>query len=103
MACAPDKIGTAAGFSAQNLSYRQANLNAPTETFLQSHDPVFFCYVSFRPEYRLHVLREGMKLFRQRYPRSGFIWLWVSGERDAKGLGLHGRLHSGGKGLAIYC
>ncbi len=71
----PTRIGTAAGFSAQNLTYRQVNLSAATETFLQAHEPVFFCYVSFRPEYRLEVLREGMKLFRQGYQRAGFIWL----------------------------
>jgi len=36
---------------------------------------VFFCYVSFRPEYRLEVLREGMAKFRKLYPRAGFVWL----------------------------
>jgi glycosyltransferase involved in cell wall biosynthesis len=71
----PTKIGTAAGFSAQNLAYQKVSLNATTEIFLQSHEPVFFCYVSFRPEYNLEILREGMKLFRQGYPRAGFIWL----------------------------
>ncbi len=71
----PAKIGTAAGFSARNLTHQQVSLNTATETFLQSHDPVFFCYVSFRPEYRLEVLREGMKNFRQGYARAGFIWL----------------------------
>lgn len=71
----PAKIGTAAGFSARNLAHRQVSLNTEMENFLRSHDPVFFCYISFRPEYRLEILREGMKLFRQRYPRAGFIWL----------------------------
>ncbi len=69
------KIGTAAGFSSQNLVYQKVGLSAETETFLQSHDPAIFCYVSFRPEYRLEVLREGMKLLRENHPRSGFIWL----------------------------
>ena len=69
------KIATAAGFSSQNLAYKKVNLGSEIEIFLQSHDPVIFCYVSFRPEYRLEVLREGMNLFRKRYPRAGYIWL----------------------------
>jgi glycosyltransferase involved in cell wall biosynthesis len=71
----PDRIGTAAGFSAQNLKYQKSDLGAETEGFLRAHDPVFFCYVSFRPEYRLEVLRKGMTLFRKGHPHAGFIWL----------------------------
>jgi glycosyltransferase involved in cell wall biosynthesis len=71
----PDKISTAAGFSPQNLSYQTVRLNTDTDKFLKSHRPVIFCYVSFRPEYRLEILRKGMALFRKRYPRAGFIWL----------------------------
>lgn len=69
------RIGTAAGYSAQNLKYQPSAPSSDTETFLRSRAPVFFCYVSFRPEYRLEVLREGMRLFRKRYPGAGFIWL----------------------------
>ncbi len=69
------KIQTAAGFSAQNLVHQAVSLNVETETFLRSHEPIFFCYVSYRPEYRLEVLREGMKLFRKEHSRAGFIWL----------------------------
>ncbi len=72
---APERIGTAAGYSAQNLEYQQAGPTAETEAFLHSHGPVFFCYVSYRPEYQLDVLREGMRLFRKSHPRAGFIWL----------------------------
>jgi glycosyltransferase involved in cell wall biosynthesis len=71
----PARIGTAAGFSAHNLRYQKVGLSVQTEAFLQSHDPVIFCYVSFRPEYRLDVLREGMKLLRMRHLQAGFIWL----------------------------
>lgn len=71
----PARVGTAAGYSAENLKYQKIELGAETEAFLHSHSPVFFCYVSYRPEYRLEVLREGMALFRKGYPRAGFIWL----------------------------
>jgi glycosyltransferase involved in cell wall biosynthesis len=71
----PAKIATAAGFSAHNLRFQKVSLGAETEAFLNSHHPVIFCYLSFRPEYRLDVLRKGMKLFQEKYPRTGFIWL----------------------------
>ena len=71
----PTKIGTAAGFSSQNLAHQKVELGVETESFLHSHDPAIFCYISFRPEYRLEVLREGMKLFRAIHPQAGFIWL----------------------------
>ncbi len=32
-------------------------------------------YVSFRPEYGLEQLRQGMKLYRREQPDAGFIWL----------------------------
>jgi len=69
------KIATAAGFSAHNLRFEKVALSAETEAFLQSHDPAVFCYLSYRPEYRLDVLREGMKLIREKYPGAGFVWL----------------------------
>lgn len=71
----PGKIGTAAGFSAQNLSHQTVPMNSETEKFLRSHHPLLFCYVSYRPEYRLDVLRAGMALFRKSHPHAGFIWL----------------------------
>ena len=71
----PARIGTAAGYSAHNLNYQKSPLSAETESFLHSHDPVFFCYVSFRPEYRLEILRDAMVLFRSGHPSAGFIWL----------------------------
>ncbi|HYX69841.1 MAG TPA: glycosyltransferase [Terriglobales bacterium] len=62
-------------FSRQNLDFRPQPLPWSAEAFLESHGPVFFCYVSFRPEYRLPVLREAMRRVCRRYPRAGFIWL----------------------------
>ena len=62
-------------FSLRHLDFQATPLSADIETFLEQHLPVFFCYVSFRPEYRLPVLWEAMLRFRKQYPRAGFIWL----------------------------
>jgi glycosyltransferase involved in cell wall biosynthesis len=64
-----------ATFSSQYLDFSVAPLPAVAESFLGSHDPVIFSYVSFRPEYRLEVLRESMAIYRRSYPNAGFIWL----------------------------
>jgi len=93
------KVVTIETFSAQYLHFNAVRFDAAVEGFLQSHQPVFFCYVSFRPEYRLEVLRDAMKRFRQSYPDAGFIWLgfpakempaaeefvasWTAAERDS--------------------
>jgi glycosyltransferase involved in cell wall biosynthesis len=71
----PKRVCSIATFSSQYLDFESTSLSPETEEFLASHDPVFFCYVSFRPEYRLDILRSGMKRFRQGSPKSGFIWL----------------------------
>src|SRR6478752_4529888 len=68
----PEKVSAIATFSSQYLSFVPAKLAAEIETFLAQRDPVFFCYVSFRAEYRLEVLREGMMKFRKLYPKAGF-------------------------------
>ena len=62
-------------FSSELLEFPPVPLLPQFETFLSSHFPVFSCYVSYRPEYRLPVLREAMLRFRQVYPNAGFIWL----------------------------
>lgn len=62
-------------FSSQYLDSEGGSLLAETQKFLNEHEPVFFSYVSFRPEYRLEVLQEGMIKVRQKYPKAGFIWL----------------------------
>ena len=62
-------------FSKQNIAFQAAPLSEATESFLQRSDPVFFCYVSFRPEYELPMLRLAMASFREEFPRAGFVWL----------------------------
>jgi glycosyltransferase involved in cell wall biosynthesis len=71
----PEKVVAIATFSLQYLDFIVAPLPEEAESFLGSHDPVIFSYVSFRPEYRLELLREAMANYRKSYPNSGFIWL----------------------------
>ena len=71
----PERVVAIPGFSAQHLDFQKMPLVQETQVFLKTHNPVFFCYVSFRPEYRLPVLREAMFQFRKAYPQAGFIWL----------------------------
>lgn len=71
----PARVAVIPGFSLQHLNFKKVLLSESTEQFLQRHQPVFFCYVSFRPEYKLSVLREAMAQFLGRCPRAGFIWL----------------------------
>jgi glycosyltransferase involved in cell wall biosynthesis len=71
----PDRVAAIPCFSSELLEFQAAPLAGDTELFFATHHPVFFCYVSFRSEYRLDVLREAMRRFREGYPRAGFIWL----------------------------
>ena len=70
-----DRVAAIPGFSTQHLDFQPTPLIQDAETFLKTHHPVFFCYVSFRPEYQLPMLRQAMWQFRKTYPRAGFIWL----------------------------
>ena len=70
-----NKIQSIATFSPQYLQFTPVALPDEVETFLQRHSYVFLSYVSFRAEYRLEVLREGMKRFRELEPQTGYIWL----------------------------
>ncbi len=72
---AAERVAVIPGFSKQNLAFQPTPLAREIEDFLESRHPVFFCYVSFRPEYRLPALREAMLQFRRRHPEAGFIWL----------------------------
>jgi glycosyltransferase involved in cell wall biosynthesis len=72
---AEQRITPIATFSHQYVQFIAAALPPGVEDFLAQHSPVFFCYVAFRPEYRLDLLREGMRQFRESYPRAGFLWL----------------------------
>lgn len=62
-------------FSPQYLDFEQRPLSPEVERFLADHFPVFFCYVSFRPEYALDELWQGVERFARREPHAGFIWL----------------------------
>jgi glycosyltransferase involved in cell wall biosynthesis len=75
-----EKVEAIATFSSQYLDFQPVPLPGPVEKFLQDHNPVFFSYVSFRPEYRLDVLREAMKLYRKAHPGAGYIWLGFPGK-----------------------
>jgi glycosyltransferase involved in cell wall biosynthesis len=72
---ASSKVETIATFSPQYLKYAQVQLPDEAETFLRKKRLLVFSYLAFRPEYRLDVLREGMKLYRKAQPYAGFIWL----------------------------
>lgn len=72
---AAQRVAVIPGFSKQNLAFQTTPLAREIEVFLESRHPVFFCYVSARPEYRLPALREAMLQFRRRHPEAGFIWL----------------------------
>lgn len=101
-----DRIVAIPPFSKQNLSFSEVSLPQNVEVFLHRHEPVFFCYVSFRPEYELPMLRRAMARFRRDFPKAGFVWLgfpskevpaveqyvaeWSASERD--GLLLLGNL-----------
>jgi glycosyltransferase involved in cell wall biosynthesis len=71
----PQRVATIPTFSPQYLAFDGGALSVEAGKFLSQHDPVFFSYVSFRPEYRLEVLRQGMTRVRKKYPKAGFIWL----------------------------
>lgn len=69
------KIETIATFSPQYLKFASVTLPDEVEEFFRCRRTVILSYVSFRPEYRLDTLREGMKLYRREQPDAGFIWL----------------------------
>lgn len=76
----PEKVQAIPTFSLQYVDFQPAILGTDIELFLKQHHPIVFCYVAFRPEYRLEVVREAMKLFRARHPNAGFIWLGFPGK-----------------------
>lgn len=71
----PGQVSAIPAFSSQNLEFERVLLDPEIESFLKAHHPVFFCYVSFRPEYQLEMLREAMRKFRENNTKAGFIWL----------------------------
>jgi glycosyltransferase involved in cell wall biosynthesis len=71
----PARVAAVPLFSSQLMKFTKVDLGEPIESFLGSHWPIVFCYVSFRPEYKLPVLRDAMCQFLECCPRAGFIWL----------------------------
>ena len=71
----PARVAAIPGFSQQYMTFERSSLASKVESFLQHHHPVFFCYVSYRPEYQLPMLRQAMQRFRQSHTSAGFIWL----------------------------
>jgi len=76
----PDKVRSIATFSPQYLEFAAVDLPERVESFLQKYPRVFLSYVSFRPEYRLDVLREGMRRYRALDAGAGYIWLGFPGK-----------------------
>jgi glycosyltransferase involved in cell wall biosynthesis/LPS sulfotransferase NodH len=76
----PEKVQSIATFSPQYLQFTPATLPDQVERFLNNHARVFLSYVSFRSEYRLDVLREGMRRYREQDPAAGFVWLGFPGK-----------------------
>jgi len=70
-----DKVTAIATFSPQYMDFQRVALSEETERFIDRHGPVIFSYVSYRPEYRLEIMREGMARYRKLYSNAGFIWL----------------------------
>ena len=77
----PEKVTSIATFSPQYLDFDRVILPERVEKFLQQHPHVILSYVSFRPEYRLEVLREGMRRYRAIDPEAGFVWLGFPGKK----------------------
>ena len=69
------KITAIASFSSRYLHFEAKEFGTTEEKFLREHSPLFFCYVSFRPEYRLDLLRQAMAEFGSHFPQAGFVWL----------------------------
>jgi glycosyltransferase involved in cell wall biosynthesis len=76
----PEKVASIATFSPQYLEYARVEMAERVERFLNQHARIILSYVSFRAEYRLEVLREGMQRYRAIDPEAGFIWLGFPGK-----------------------
>jgi glycosyltransferase involved in cell wall biosynthesis/LPS sulfotransferase NodH len=76
----PEKVSSIATFSPQYLDFAHVALPERVEKFLREHPRVILSYVSFRPEYRLELLRESMRRYRAIDPEAGFIWLGFPGK-----------------------
>lgn len=94
---ASSKIETIATFSPQYLTFSSVALPDEVEEFFRRRRPVIVSYLSFRREYRLDTLREGMKLYRREQPATGFVWLGFPREGNAGRETVCSRLAGRGK------
>jgi glycosyltransferase involved in cell wall biosynthesis len=70
-----EKVADIPCFSSQCLDFQPAALDEDVNDFLSKHRPLIFSYVSFRPEYRLDVLRAAIALFAADYANVALILL----------------------------
>jgi len=68
-----DKIVPIPAFSVEYLKYTPTATSPEVEKFIQSHSPLAFCYLMYRPEFYLAELAEGLRLLRERYPQFGIV------------------------------
>jgi glycosyltransferase involved in cell wall biosynthesis len=71
----PVRVEDLPGFSPQYMQFKRQSFDPAIEGFLSRRSPCFFCYVSFREEYRLELVRAAMAKFRKQRPGAGFVWL----------------------------
>jgi hypothetical protein len=85
---ASEKIESIPGFSPRYLQYTRVPLRPEAEAFATKHQPLFFCYVSFRPEYHLPVLSRTMERVLANHPGAGFVWVGFPEKElhDARGF-----------------
>jgi glycosyltransferase involved in cell wall biosynthesis len=76
----PRKVRAIATFSPQYMHFERVPLPESVENFLGRRRPVIFSYLSFRPEYRLEVMRDAMLQYRKVYPQAGLVWLGFPGK-----------------------
>jgi glycosyltransferase involved in cell wall biosynthesis len=70
-----EKVTAITPFSSQYISFTEKALPDRIAAFLQSHSPVWLSYLCFREEFQLPTVRAGMALYRERYPKAGFLWV----------------------------
>lgn len=93
-----EKVISIPAFSKQYVEFQPASLTDETERFLESHDPVIFSYVFFRPEFYVDVLLEAFAKLKLDFPNLGLML--VGCEKGNEGcvsklreLGIEGRVH----------
>lgn len=73
------KVHAVPAFSVQYSEKIPVPLSRELEFFMESHEPVLFTYLQFRPEFTVEALLEAFGEIQQRYPRAGLV---ISGPRE---------------------